>query len=322
MSKTRYAKFPLQCDALKKADEAVFAAMKKDGKEPRKLNMGSGDYKYRKLWMDAYFEAGGEDSVQDKKPKRKPGDAVSDCKNKPRPKPTEPVATATLIVTVLDGSDKNKPIFGAQVEVSGGMAGFTAGNGEVIFSDVPTGFATAIAGQAGFAAGRMWLYIREGQVNKTTFTLLKAKKMVRRPVQFFIWKVERLGAVVFEKTALFDKDLTKAVYVGAPFDFHQRLFALLPSDVMMEEAYRQRIKWVKPSPNRTAKSIGGAILNMLGTIVADRAGVPRMEIDLVGDVKELTTRGIKPYRSWTDFQSRNPRSFKRVNEKFGEGPKG
>ncbi len=90
--RTRYATFPLDCAALKAANEAVWK--KYPALENRKLDMSPGDYEYRKAWMDAYIAAGGQ--YQSRKPERKPGDPITTCggpggKTEPSPpKPTPP----------------------------------------------------------------------------------------------------------------------------------------------------------------------------------------------------------------------------------------
>ena len=77
MSETRYAKFPLDCAALKAANEAVWTAHPNLNR--RKLTMASDESEtsYRKAWMDAYIKAGGK--VQRTKPKLKPGDLPTTC---------------------------------------------------------------------------------------------------------------------------------------------------------------------------------------------------------------------------------------------------
>lgn len=53
---TRWAKRPLNMDAVKKANQAVWAEMEK----PRKLTMGPEDEELRTLWMDTYLDEGGK----------------------------------------------------------------------------------------------------------------------------------------------------------------------------------------------------------------------------------------------------------------------
>lgn len=77
MSEVRYATFPLDCRALKAANEKVW----QDHPElaGRKLTMARGEPEasYRKEWMDAYIKAGGQS--QKTKPKLKPGDPLTTC---------------------------------------------------------------------------------------------------------------------------------------------------------------------------------------------------------------------------------------------------
>ncbi|MBN2563411.1 MAG: hypothetical protein JXQ75_21025 [Phycisphaerae bacterium] len=90
MSKTRYATFPLDCNAVKAADEEVYRKYgdklidPKTGKR-RKLTMEPKDLEYRNTWMQKYVEvceAEGKkkkDIWQSTKPNRKPGDPTVTC---------------------------------------------------------------------------------------------------------------------------------------------------------------------------------------------------------------------------------------------------
>lgn len=73
----RRAKRPLDPDAVAKANEAVYAEMKKKGEEPRALTMGPEDYEYRKQWMDAYLAAGGQ--AEENTSKKKAGGSETKC---------------------------------------------------------------------------------------------------------------------------------------------------------------------------------------------------------------------------------------------------
>jgi len=110
----RYATNPPNCDALKKANDAVKEEAKKKnndkdlidekGELKRKLSMDPNNTKdghYRKIWMDAYIKAGGHASY-DKRKLAPPGSLSEYCKPK---KPTSKLGT--LVVTV---NDQNGPL--------------------------------------------------------------------------------------------------------------------------------------------------------------------------------------------------------------------
>lgn len=96
MSKVRYAKFPLDCDALKAANEKVWKAHPE--LESRKLTMSSSNPEpaYRQEWMDAYIAAGGR--WQETKAKLKPGEPLTTCQRAAEtpapPPPAEPPSKA------------------------------------------------------------------------------------------------------------------------------------------------------------------------------------------------------------------------------------
>jgi len=94
MSEVRYATFPLDCRALKAANDKVW----QDHPElaGRKLTMARGEPEtsYRKEWMDAYIKDGGK--WQKTRPKLRPGDPLTTCQPAaatpaPAPPPEQPL---------------------------------------------------------------------------------------------------------------------------------------------------------------------------------------------------------------------------------------
>lgn len=116
---TRWAKRPLNKEAVKKANEAVWKKMS----SPRKLTMSPKDKKRRKIWMDAYLKNGGEAiSVEI-------GEPIIEC----------PPKKGTLFVFANTYDDF--PLEGADIVIWGPEIrhGSTDENGIAVFSELTPG---------------------------------------------------------------------------------------------------------------------------------------------------------------------------------------
>jgi len=111
----RYATYPPDCDALKKANEAVKKEAQENndkdlidekGEFKRKLSMDpkdpnfNKDGHYRKIWMDAYIQAGGPYSYDESK-LAPPGSLSEYCRPK---KPSSKLGTLVVTVNNQDGA--------------------------------------------------------------------------------------------------------------------------------------------------------------------------------------------------------------------------
>jgi len=141
MAEKLYATFPLDCQALNAANEAVWT--KHPDMRGKKIPMDREHGLMRKEWMEAYIAAGGK--YQLKEPRRNPGDPVTTCgPRRPSQVTPKPIPStehkAKLLVIVLD-SVTGKSVDYANVEITGpdSRAWYTDANGEAEFKELTPG---------------------------------------------------------------------------------------------------------------------------------------------------------------------------------------
>ena len=184
----RYATFPLDCEANRKANEAAWK--KHPEMKGKKLTMGPQHAQARKDWMDAYIAAGGKH--QPTQPKLKAGDPITTCPvGKEDPKPPKPTPatkklTSNLVVQVKD--DRGIPAEGIKVDIAGPekRSGVTDKQGTARFNGVQRGTYKVTAAKNAFVKAEGDAAVtKEGQgLDADNWAELKLPKTKRAPIQW------------------------------------------------------------------------------------------------------------------------------------------
>lgn len=181
---SRWAKKPPNCKAMDAANKAVWEkypeALEYDSKTGKGRKIKPDDpAEYRTAWMDAYAKACGDEGkyITRTNPHLKPGELRAFCN--PTPVPVSPAA-GILVVMVLDASDKDKPIAGAQVDVTGGKTGTTDASGYTTTGVVSAGPVDVIVGKEGYDDVTTSAIIPESATATITVELKQTKKAKKK----------------------------------------------------------------------------------------------------------------------------------------------
>lgn len=278
----RYATFPLDCEANRKAREAVereYPELK-----DKRLTMGPEHGKAREAWMDAYIAAGGK--YQMTPARREPGDPITNC---PEPEPTPPPRTlsSNLIVQVKD--DRGLPVQGIAVAATGPetRSGTTDRHGTVRFNGVRRGtYKVTATKSAAVKAETSAPVAKEGEGfdgdNWAQVTLPRTKRVPVRWLQ----RTDEIFTPVFGKPPGSDKVTKTNICV---LEEHQEV----PDDWIIGD-------WKHPELERKPLSLGA------GVYYIRRYTVTYVPPSLAGRAKNIA-RGVsspggndKVYRSWDE----------------------